>query len=146
MAADAKAPRRLDLRNDIADLDRLSSFVQAIAEEATLNPDQLFAVGLCLEEAVTNVIRHGGIEDRSGTPISVTLLSGAPELAFCLEDVGRPFDPTTVVPPRAAASLEEAPIGGLGIPLMRKMTRDMSYERRDGRNRLILRFGVAANV
>ena len=141
MAADAKAPRRLDLRNDIADLDRLSTFVQAIAEEEKLNSDQLFAVGLCLEEAVTNVIRHGGIEDESGRPISVTVLSGAPDLAFCLEDVGRPFDPTTAVPPPVATSLEDAPVGGLGIPLMRKMTCDMSYERRDGRNRLILCFG-----
>jgi serine/threonine-protein kinase RsbW len=145
MAADAKAPRRLDLRNDIADLDRLSTFVQAIAEEEKLNSDQLFAVGLCLEEAVTNIIMHGGIEDRSGTPISLTVLSGAPDLAFCLEDAGRAFDPTTAVPPDAVTSLEDAPIGGLGIPLMRKMTRNMSYERKDGRNRLVLRFALAAS-
>lgn len=141
MAADAKAPRRLDLRNNIADLDRLSGFVQAIAEEEKLNSDQIFAVGLCLEEAVTNVIMHGRIEDRSGPPISVTFLSGVPDLAFCVEDSGRPFDPTAAALPRAATSLEDAPIGGAGIPLIRKLTRELSYERRGDRNRLVLRFG-----
>jgi anti-sigma regulatory factor (Ser/Thr protein kinase) len=37
-------------------------------------------------------------------------------------------------------SLEEAKVGDLGIHLMHSFASDMHYERRDGRNRLTLRF------
>jgi hypothetical protein len=39
-----------------------------------------------------------------------------------------------------AKSLEEAKVGGLGIRLMRSYASGMHDERRDGRNRLTLRF------
>jgi serine/threonine-protein kinase RsbW len=131
--------QRIEFRN-VAELDRLGEFVRAIAEKEGLDHDQQFALDLCLEEAVTNIFMHGAIADPSATPVSLTILAGAPHLTICLEDEGRPFDPTAAAPPPAATSLETAPIGGLGIPLMRKMTSAMSYERKGGRNRLILRF------
>jgi anti-sigma regulatory factor (Ser/Thr protein kinase) len=145
MIADEKSDFRkgIRLRNDFAELERLNEFIRALAEEEKLDPDARFALELCLEEAVTNILMHGAIADTNGAPISITVLSRTPDLAICLEDNGRPFDPTSLIVPSAPASLEEAPIGGLGIPLMRKMTRSMSYERRGDRNRLILRFGPA---
>jgi hypothetical protein len=39
-----------------------------------------------------------------------------------------------------AASLEEAKIGNVGVHLMRNFASGMQYERRNGRNRLTLRF------
>ena len=42
--------------------------------------------------------------------------------------------------PVPATSLEEAKVGDLGIHLMRSFANGMDYERRDGRNRLTLRF------
>ena len=40
----------------------------------------------------------------------------------------------------APTSLQEARVGDLGIHLMRSFADGMHYERRDGRNRLTLRF------
>src|SRR5262249_34922652 len=57
-----------------------------------------------------------------------------------VEDNGRQFDPTRAPPPAPAASLEEAKVGEVGIHLMRSFANGMDYERRDGRNRLTLRF------
>lgn len=144
MTAPDAAPhqrRRLELFCDYAELERLHDFVQKIGEAETLDADQIFALDLCLEEAVTNIIMHAGLKDRAGALIAVTLLSGAPELTFCLEDEGRPFDPTKVAERPAPHSLEEAPIGGVGLPLMRKLTTAMRYERDGNRNRLYLQFG-----
>jgi anti-sigma regulatory factor (Ser/Thr protein kinase) len=39
-----------------------------------------------------------------------------------------------------ATSLEQAKVGDLGIHLMRSFASGMDYERREGRNRLTLRF------
>ncbi len=133
--------RRLDLRNDLTELDRLGTFARAIGHDEGLDADQIFALELCLEEAVVNIIMHGGSQDQGGTHISVTLLSGTPGLTLCIEDDGRPFDPTAVSPPAIATSLEDAPVGGMGIHFIRKLTAGMHYEHSAGRNRLILTFG-----
>jgi len=47
--------RRLVLRNDLAELDRLAGWIEGWAQQS-LSPDLSFAVQLCLEEAVANII------------------------------------------------------------------------------------------
>jgi anti-sigma regulatory factor (Ser/Thr protein kinase) len=65
-------------------------------------------------------------------------------LVACLEDTGCEFDPTQFPPRSVAKSLEEAKVGDLGIHLMRSFASSMHYERRDGRNRLTMRFVEAS--
>ena len=55
-------------------------------------------------------------------------------------DNGREFDPTRVPAPSTPISLADAKVGDLGIHLMRSFASAMHYERRDGCNRLTLRF------
>lgn len=138
--------RQIELRNDMDELERLADFAREIGETEGLSADQRFALELCLEEAVTNIIMHGGLKDKKQPHIWVTLASDAPALTIILEDDARPFDPTSVPPPQAAASLEEARIGGAGLPLMHKLATGMSYEFRDGRNRLTLSFAAPGNA
>ena len=57
-----------------------------------------------------------------------------------IEDTGCEFDPTQFPPLSMAKSLEDAKIGDYGIHLMRSFASSMHYERREGRNRLTLRF------
>jgi anti-sigma regulatory factor (Ser/Thr protein kinase) len=94
---------------------------------------------LCLDELVTNVVRHGGVGAR---PLTVTVaLVGEPgALVVVVEDDGPPFDPRQVPLPRFASSLEEAPLGGRGVFLVRSISDELRYERRDGRNRVTVVF------
>jgi serine/threonine-protein kinase RsbW len=131
--------RRLELRSDLAELDRLSAFAAQIGDEEGLNSDQVFGLQLCLEEAVTNIIMHGG--EKSEVQIVVMLLSHAPNLVICIEDEARAFDPTSVAAPATPTSLEDTPIGGMGVHFIRKMSTSMRYEHSGGRNRLFLGFG-----
>ncbi len=54
--------RRLVLRNDLAELERLAGWIEGWAQQS-VSPDVSFAVQLCLEEAVANVIMYGGAKD-----------------------------------------------------------------------------------
>ena len=92
---------------------------------------------LCLEEAVANIIMYGGAD---AIVIAVELERNYGTLVARIEDNGRQFDPTRAPGPVPAPSLEEANVGDLGIHLMRSFANGMDYERRDGRNRLTLRF------
>jgi serine/threonine-protein kinase RsbW len=102
-----------------------------------VSPAVSFAAQLCLEEAVANVIMYGG----SGPlEIAVEVERNGEALVALIEDNGRQFDPTQAPAPSRAASLEDATVGDLGIHLMRSFASAMHYERRNGRNRLTLRF------
>jgi len=50
---------RLELRSDLAELKRLAGWIEAQAQQE-LSADTSFAIQLCLEEAVANIIMHGG--------------------------------------------------------------------------------------
>ncbi len=66
------------------------------------------------------------------------------EITVEIEDDGRAFDPFDAPPPDLTSSIEERAIGGLGVHLVRSLTDDASYERRDGRNIVTLRKRAAA--
>jgi serine/threonine-protein kinase RsbW len=126
------------LRGDLSELRRLAEWITAQAPQA-LSVDALFAVQLCLEEAVANIIMHGGAKD-DRFEIAIELEPDGGSLVARIEDNGCEFDPTQFPPVSMAKSLEEAKVGDYGIHLMRCFASDMHYERQEGRNRLTLRF------
>src|SRR5262245_28757030 len=129
---------RLELRGDLSGLRRLTGWIEAGAQHE-LSADTSFAVQLCLEEAVANIIMHGGAND-DRLEIAIELERDGATLVARIEDTGCEFDPTQFSPLSMAKSLEDAKIGDYGIHLMRSFASDMHYERREGRNRLTLRF------
>jgi serine/threonine-protein kinase RsbW len=130
---------RLVLHSEVAELDRLAAWVEGFAQHSALSADISFAIALCLEEAVANVFRYDG---GKGDPLEITVETerDAGTSTVRIEDNGRQFNPTQVTSPPVAASLEEAKIGNVGVHPMRSFASGMNYQRRNGRNRLTLRF------
>lgn len=126
------------LHSDLAELKRLAAWIEGWARQG-VSSDVSFAVQLCLEEAVANVIMYGGVS-AARLKIVIEIERNDTTLVARVVDNGRQFDPTQVPPPSMPASLEQAKIGDLGIHLMRSFATGMHYERRDGCNRLTLRF------
>lgn len=88
--------------------------------------------GIIMDEVVSNIVRCSGAES-----FSITLDRPADgSLSMEFTDDGKPFDPTTEVStPDVTASLEDRQLGGLGMFMVRKMSRSVSYRRTDdGRN------------
>lgn len=131
----------LTLQPDEAEIARASEWAVSIARRAELPANLVFALELCIEEAISNIIRYGGDHD-SGFGIRLDVATKPGGVVIVIEDAGREFDPTTMPPPKAAASIEETPIGGRGVGLMRRFAQRIRYERSGGRNRLTLGFGA----
>jgi anti-sigma regulatory factor (Ser/Thr protein kinase) len=127
---------------ELAELERLANWAEEFGRSTKLHADLLFAIQLCIEEAVANIIMYSGAAEQR-QEVAVELVQTGTDVLAIIEDGGRSFDPTAMPPRRKPASLEEAPVGDLGIHLMRSFATDMHYERRDGRNRLTLRFSPA---
>lgn len=136
------AEHHVVLENKLTELARLTAFARDAGHEQGLAEEQIFALELCLEEAAANIITHGISTDH----IWVSIARVAPYVVARIEDDGVPFDPTAVPARAAPLSLELAPIGGLGIPLILKLTTNARYERVAGRNRLTLEFEPKAGA
>src|SRR5262245_54421560 len=136
--------RRLLLHRDLAELERLAVWIEGWAMR-DLSADLSFAVQVCLEEGVANIIMYSTTTD-DRLEIVVEVERGDQTLIARIEDNGSAFDPTQVPRPPTPASLAEAKVGNLGIHLMRSFANGMHYERRDSRNCLTMRFVEVQNA
>jgi serine/threonine-protein kinase RsbW len=93
-----------------------------------------FRLGLCLDEALMNVVMHGS------TSAPVLLECQALELGaeIRMVDEGLAFDPTRYQPHPLGDDLETATLGGRGILLMQEMLDGLVYNRQDGKNVLLM--------
>lgn len=118
-------------------LDNVFADVDQFAERAHWPAGLVFQVKLILEELAMNVINYG---NRGGTePIEIRLANQGETITLQISDVGQPFDPLReALAPDLSLSLEERPIGGLGLYLVKTMVDEMHYQWEDGRNHLTL--------
>lgn len=98
---------------------------------------------LVLEELVTNVINHGYIDGQSHT-FTVALSAGPDRLVTAvITDDAPAFDPLGCAAIDTSLPLEDRPIGGLGVHLVKNLARSAHYERRNGKNILTLTCALA---
>ncbi len=125
----------LKIPSEMGQLERITAAVEEFAERDDWPPDLTFKVHLVLDELSVNVVNYGG----GASEIEVSLASDADVVRVEIADDGQPFDPLHEAPvPDIDAPLEERPIGGLGIYLVREMMDELHYSRENGRNRLAM--------
>jgi len=96
---------------------------------------------LIVEELAMNVIHHGS--DGRDCNVELELEWNQPDLLLLFRDNGKKFDPLTVPPPDLDATLEDRPVGGLGLFLVKKMSSELRYNFADGFNQLKLRINCS---
>lgn len=133
--------RTLTLTNDLSTIPQLNEFLDLIFEEVGVDMEVCMSLNLAMEEAVVNVIDYAYPQGTSGS-IDINVLADEDSIVFVIMDSGIPFDPTAAKEVDTTLPLEERPIGGLGIHLIRKIMDDVSYERRDNKNILTLRKNI----
>jgi len=125
--------------SDFAELEAARDRVRAHLERAGVDETALYAIDLALEELAGNTIRYGKAET-----IRVDLAIEPSTVCLSIVDDGRSFDPTRHPEPVPVKRLADAPVGGRGIPLVRRFVRAMRYGRDGGRNRLEIEIPRAA--
>jgi len=118
-----------------------SAWARALAEDAGLSEEHVYALDLCIVELVSNIVDHGYRKVRGAIRIDLELARGAAVLTVV--DAAPPFDPLSVPTPAVPLTLDDAPIGGMGIQMVRSTTDRCRYERRGGYNVFTAWFGAA---
>jgi anti-sigma regulatory factor (Ser/Thr protein kinase) len=108
--------------SDPARIAEVRKSVEQVAASTGLDEQAVAEVGLCVNEALANVIRHayGGVKDR---PILVRAHCQDRMLVVTIRDWGNGVNPATL-PPRPFDPLEP---GGLGLICLRRMMNEVSY-------------------
>lgn len=86
---------------------------------------------LIVEEACVNVISHAyptGVPGPMSLRVEAMSCDGRPAMRVTIEDAGIPFDPLSLPVPVRTGPVENLPIGGLGVHLIRCLSDLQSYE------------------
>jgi sigma-B regulation protein RsbU (phosphoserine phosphatase) len=127
----------LNVKAVIENLPHLMDNIQSFMRDRGFTDETVLDVQLAVDEAVTNIIRHG-YRGRDGV-IEVRCRVSAQDVVITIEDSAEPFDPLSVKEPELGDDVESRQIGGLGIFLMRKKMDQVTYEFKNGKNVLTLR-------
>ena len=117
---------------------RLEEVTGRFAAEHALSDDDVMAINLVLDELLTNIIEYG-YDDQAEHEIRVTMAVEDGVLMIEVDDDAREFNPLEAPPPDLDLPLEERPVGGLGIHIMRTLMNEVEHQRRDGHNILTMR-------
>lgn len=126
------------LNNTIAELPALAESIEDLGERADLSPKMVYALNLVLDEWLTNLISYAYPAD-SSREIHVLIEIDGEQVTLEIRDDGTAFNPLTQAPPAPTiGSLDERPIGGLGLYLLKTLMDHIEYDSAAGWNRLRL--------
>lgn len=129
--------KELKIKNELAELNRTSGFLQAIAEEWKLSNQLFMNLNLAIEEVLTNIILYA-YPGKSNKDIFLRMEKEGNRLVVTISDLGIPFDPTQKPTPDVTLTADERPIGGLGIFLVQQVMTNVTYLRKEGKNILTM--------
>ena len=111
-------------------LDRIRDFVTRNAQDAGLQPDQVDAVVLSMDEAVANIVEHAYEEmdvPEDDRIIAIDIQNTDTCFTIRLRDQGQEFNPTVLPDVDLDEHLAEFRTGGLGIHFMRELMDELSH-------------------
>jgi len=137
---------RLNLRSRISELAHLHPWIERLASRHKIPANTQFAMNLCLEEAISNIIRHG-YSGNPDHPITVRFNNLREDyFVFVVEDEAPHFNPVESPELPPLSSLEEIAIGGQGIRLLRRFADVLEYQETPTGNRLSIGFTLTGSA
>jgi serine phosphatase RsbU (regulator of sigma subunit)/anti-sigma regulatory factor (Ser/Thr protein kinase)/transposase len=120
-------PRRFRLRVPAEDrrLAEIRDFVQEVGEKVMIPQRVLANTKLAVDEACTNIIRHG----YKGEPgeIEIVVTGNGRDFSIAIKDFGKSFDLRNVASPDLKMYVETRKRGGLGVFLMNQLMDEVRY-------------------
>jgi anti-sigma regulatory factor (Ser/Thr protein kinase) len=123
-------------------LSGIASAAQALAAFSSaheLSSEATWPFQVALDEVLSNIVRYGlrGGDGRREVEIDFRLEDDVFEVTIV--DDGPAFNPLQAPEPDTSLPLEERPVGGLGIAIIKGLMDRVEYQRCEPHNQLVLR-------
>ena len=118
-------------------LNRIIGPLSDCARDHGFSEERISQIELAVEEALVNVFNYAYPE----TPGEVEVrcqYDGGDGLVVEIVDWGVPFDVLSLEDPDLSSDIPDRKIGGLGVFMIRTFVDDMTYQRIEGKNLLVL--------
>lgn len=119
---------RLEISNSPDEYEPARDRLVELFQSAGLSDETVGELEIILEELLVNVISYAYDEAGTGTIVVSATVSGS-SVTLEFRDRGREFNPLERETPDLDADIEDRPIGGLGIFLVKEMASSVTYER-----------------
>ena len=133
----AAHPDELTLHADPSAVPHASQWLEALCNEHGVPRENVDRLLLCLDDALANVLAHGGPTALSN-PIQLAFeMRAEPDsrtASVTLSDSGTAFDPVSAPEKPMPLTLDEAEPHGRGLQMIRACASVLRYRREDGRN------------
>lgn len=115
----------LQITSDLSQVATVRNFVASTGRDLGLSEPVVWDLQLAVDEACTNVIKHA--YRGQGGKIEITIEPVKCGIRVVVRDWGAPFDPQAVPAPDLTLPLEQRPLGGLGLYLMRELMDQVEF-------------------
>jgi len=127
----------LRVRSRLEEIERVHHAFNEFADRHTVPIKLRREINLVFDELLNNIINYA-FEDEDEHRIDVQIRLSETGLTVTITDDGKPFNPFENDPPDTALPIEDRPIGGLGVHLVRNVMDRISYERHGEKNVVLL--------
>jgi sigma-B regulation protein RsbU (phosphoserine phosphatase) len=130
----------LTLESRLSEISRVPPWIEKLALLHAIPDRTRYAMHLCLEEVLSNIIRHGYGGEPDHTIRIRHFINRDGCFTLVVEDEAPPFNPLVVSDPPLPRSVEDTSEGGQGIHLLKQFANAVEYEPMPTGNRLIISF------
>ena len=127
----------IKLKGDLTEIADLANSIQIVAERFNLSAEIASRLNLVLEELFCNSVNYGLLQTVKPEVIIQLTLSQT-VLRIIYRDNGIAFNPLDIKMPDVSLSIDERPLGGLGIFFVKSFTDSAEYSYDSGFNQINL--------
>ncbi len=118
---------------DLPELFRIREFINEKAERFGFSDFDASQIGLAVDEACTNIIKHSFNLDKS-KKLCVQVETNSDFFIVNISDDGKPFNPLSIPEVDMKEYIKQFKRGGLGIHIIRKVMDEIEYYPSQGNN------------
>ena len=128
--------KTLKISSDLAELDKMRSFLKKSLKGLGISDKDFFKIELALLEVCINIIMYAYPNDKGEIFLKVWQNEG--KMFLEIRDWGIPFDPRKLEEPDIREIIRSEKRGGLGVFLSRKLMDGFDYKREKDQNVLTI--------
>ena len=125
------------ITNQRDQVDTVRKFFDDYSKENKLNEKTVHDIQMALDELLTNIVNYG-YEDSDEHKIDVRFGINDDAVRVEIIDDSKPYNILEQENPDISLSVEDKPIGGLGIFLIKKLMSNVDYYTKEGKNHLVM--------
>ena len=131
--------KELTIAAAVENIETVTEFVNEQLEAYDCPMKVQIQIDVAIDELFSNIARYAYNPEVGIATVQVAVVEDPLSVVITFIDNGIPYDPLKKEDPDITLSLEDRPVGGLGIYMVKKTMDDITYEYKDGKNILAIK-------